>query len=473
MDVAPNWPYRREKKTIVLQMKFTLLVITGFIVLHAGSIRAQERWSLDECISYALEHNLEIESKSLVNESQEARYMQSKRNRLPRMEAGSVYRINYGKSVDPNTNVVINNNFASNTYSMQGSLVLFEGFVRNNQIAYSRFKHLAGLEEEKALKTDIAFEVMNSYYNVLYYKGLLDIALEQKEISLLNLNKVRSESAIGISARTDVLEIEARLAEEELQVIRTQNNIRSSLLELKRVMNFPPARELHLQEPAGLEFIMPGEQVQPDSVFRLALEHLPSVKARQRQLTSVEKLLSVTRGYMYPSLSLFGGYYTGYYETNTDAAGQTVSFRNQLSNNTSQSVGLSLSIPLFNRLNTHSEVKLGKLAIEQEKVELTRFTNQLYYEIEAYCQELSATSAEYLQAQKQTASNLLAFEVAQKKKEQGLFNIIDLYTSKSLLSNAQSELLRTRLQYLIKRKTIDFYMGKPVFGEEAMVDWRN
>jgi outer membrane protein len=103
------------------------------------------------------------------------------------------------------------------------------------------------------------------------------------------------------------------------------------------------------------------------------------------------------------------------------------------------------------------------MELEKEHVSLDNFKNQLYYEIESYCQELSAMSAEYIQTKKQTESNRLAFEVAEKKREQGLFNIIDFYTSKSLLSNAQSELLRTRLQYFLKRKTIDFYLGKPVF----------
>ncbi len=464
------WSVEKQTKTSAVKMRYVLLILTIIFYPGAEVSSAQEKWSLDECIAYALENNLEIETMSLTNESAEERYVQSKRNRLPWMEAGSGYRISYGKSVDPNTNVVVTNNFASNSYSLQGGLVLFEGFIQNNRIAYARFRHLAGLEEEKALKTDIAFDVMDHYYNALYYKGLLAIVKEQKEISELNLEKVRKESEVGVSARTDILEIEARLAEEELQVIRTENNLRSSILELKRVMNYPADKELQLQDPVDVEFIMPAGQVQADSVYQLALEHLPSVKAKHQQLKSMEKSLSITKGNLYPSLSLYGGYYTGYYETNTDATGQTVSFRDQLTNNASQAVGVSLSIPLFNRLNARSEVKLGKLALQQEKVELTRYKNQLYYEIEAYCQDLSATSAEYMQAQKQTESNLLAFEVAQKKKEQGLFNIIDLYTSKSLLSNAQSELLRTRLQYLVKRKTIDFYMGKPVFGEAVLSD---
>jgi outer membrane protein len=454
----------------MMKVNFTRFILVGVILISAVLVNAQKRWTLDECISYALENNLEIESQSLSNASDKERLSQSVKNRLPYVDAGTSYRINYGKSVDPNTNTVTNNNFASNSYALQGGLMLFEGFIRNNYIAYSRFKHLAGIEQAKALKIDIAFRVMNSFHNALYFEGLLGIVKEQKELSELNLDKIKKQSQVGISARTEILEIEARLAEEELLVIRTENNLKSSILELKRIMNYPAVDALQLQEPEAMEWVVPAGQASAESVYLLALEHLPSVKARDRQLKSVEKELAVTKGYLYPSLSLYGGYYTGYYETNTDAGGRTISFRNQLKNNASQSVGLSLSIPIFNRFNNRSEVKLGKLALEKEKVELTNFKNQLYYEIESYCQELSAMSAEFAQAQKQTESNQLAFEVAEKKKEQGLFNLIDLYTSKSLLSNAQSELLRTRLQYLLKRKTIDFYMGKPVFGEDILSD---
>jgi outer membrane protein len=446
---------------------FKLILIISLLFV-AEAVNGQKRWTLDECIAYALKHNLDIEAKAITNEAERELYEQAKRNRLPSVNANSGYRINYGKSVDPNTNAVTTNNFASNSYAVQGSMVLFEGFVRNNIIAYNRFKHLAAIEQEKALKTDIAFAVMNSYHNTLYLKGLLEIVKEQKELSELNLEKVKKESQIGISARTEILEIEARLAEEELQVIRTQNNLRSSLLELKRVMNFPAGEDLQLQEPDEIEMAIPSGNVSADSVYQLALEFLPSVKAKDQQLKSVEKSLAVSKGYLFPSLSFYGGYYTGYYETHTDVTGNPISFRNQMKNNASQSLGLSLNIPLFNRWNTRSVVRLGRLDLEREKVELTNYKNQLYYEIEDYCQDLSAMAAEFTQAQKQTDSNLLAFEVAQKKKEQGLFNIIDLYSSKNLLSNAQSELLRTRLQYLVKRKTIDFYMGRPVFGQELL-----
>ncbi|MFW5756581.1 MAG: TolC family protein, partial [Tangfeifania sp.] len=411
---------------------------------------AQQKWSLEECIGYAFKNNLDIESRRIASEANREMLTQSKRNRLPYIDAGTNYNINFGKSVDPNTNDVTYNSFASNGYSLSGSVPLFEGFIRKNQIGYNRFVYLAGLAKEETQKIEIAFAVMNAFHNSLYYKGLLEIVKEQKELSELNLEKVTKETEVGISAKTDILEIEARLAEEELLVIRTTNNLNASLLDLKRAMNFPPARELHLQDLNDIRYASSAVFENADSVYSMAVKHLPDVEVKQQELKAVERNLAIARGQLSPSLTLSGGYYTGYYETRTDEAGNPISFRDQFSNNASQSVGVRLSIPVFTRWRNRSQIKLSKLDLEAKKVELQNYKNQLYYEIESYCQELSATSAEYLQAKKQTESNELAFEVTQKKKEQGLINILDFYMSKNLLSNAQGELLRTKLQYIIK-----------------------
>ncbi len=434
-----------------------------FFLFGNGIITAQQLWSLDNCIDYALNNNLDIESQMINTEKNKEYFNQSKRGRLPYVGANTGYNINFGKSVDPNTNEITYNSFASNSYSINSGITLFEGFVRNNQIAYNRFQYLAGIEYEKDLKVEIAFQVMNAFHNTLYYKGLLEIVKEQKDLSELNYDKVQKQAEVGLSAKTDLLEIEARLADEELLVIRTDNSLKASLLELKRAMNYPVNQELILKDLDDSEIVQYPVFENTDSVFALALKHLPSVNAKIQQLKAIEKALAVSKGSLYPSLYLSAGYYTGYYETRTDDEGNTYSFRDQFKNNASQAVGLSLSIPVFNRWNARSNIKQNKLNLDKEKVDLENFKNQLYYEIESYCQDLSAVSAEYLQAKKQTESNQLSFEVAEKKKEQGIFNIIEFYASKNLLSNAQSELLRTKLLFLLKRKTLDFYMGETIF----------
>ena len=446
--------------------KNIFLFLILFITAGSRIIYAQELWTLNDCINYAFINNLDIESQSIITEKYKESFNQAKRERLPKISGGTDYGISFGKSVDPITNDVTYNNFNSNNYSLNGGITLFEGFMRNNQIAYNRFIYLAGIENEKNLKVEIGFMVMNAFHNALYYKGLIDIVKQQKELSELNLEKIRRQTEVGLSAKTELLEIEARLADEELLLIRTENNYKASLLELKKVMNFPVNKDLSLMEISETEIIQYPVFENADSIFALALENLPAVKAKLQQLKAVEKALAVSKGSLYPALNLNGGYYTGFYETRVDENGNSISYKEQIKNNASQSIGVSLSVPVFNRWNNRSNIKQSKLNLEKERVDLENFKTQLYYEIESYCQDLSAVSAEYLQAKKQTESNQLAFEVAEKKKEQGMFNVIDLYTSKNLLSNAQSELLRTKLMYLLKRKTLDFYMGKTIFQTE-------
>ncbi len=443
---------------------FGIIFIIAILISGTG-LNAQSKWGIDECLGYALENNLRIASQSISNASNREQLAQTRRDFLPYVNAQSSYGVNFGKSVDPNTNTVTYNNFVSNNYSLSGGISLFEGFVRNNRIAWSKFTYLTGIEEQKALEIEIAFNVMEAYYNTLYYEGLLEIVREQKRLSAINLEKVIKESDIGISAKTDILEIEAHMAEEELREVRTENSLKASLIQLKKAMNYPLNEELRLSGIEDQEPVVSSIYEKADTVYAMALRYLPQVKAKELELKATEKSLAIARGSVYPSLSLSGGYYTGYYETNTDPQGDIIRYNEQIKNNASRSLGLTLSVPLFNKWSNRSDIKISKLELEKKRVDLTDYKNQLYYEIESYCQELSATEAEYRQAFKQEESNRLAYEVAEKKREQGLFNIIDFYTSKNQLSGAQSEMLRTRIQYLLKKKSIGFYMGEPLLGK--------
>ncbi len=449
-----------------MMIKNILPYLLILLTISSQNLQAQESWSLNDCIRYAMGNNLDIKSQSITTEKSKEYLSQAKRNRLPYINASTDYGINNGKSIDPNDNTYTNVSYSSNSYYVSAGVTLFDGFTQNNTVAYRRFMYLAGVEQEKDLRVEIGFQVMEDFHNALYYKGYLEIVKGQKELSELNLQKVKRQEEVGLSAKTDLLEIEARLADEELLVIQTENNYRKALLNLKRSMNYPVNEELELEDISDSALIQAPVYENADSVFVLAMQHLPSVQAKMQQLYAVEKALAIAKGDVSPTLSLGGSYGTGYYETYKDENGNVISFKDQFKNNASNSIGVQLSIPVFNKWYYRSEIKQSKLDLEKEKIDLENFKNQLYYEIESYCQDLSAVSAEYLQAKKQTASNELAFEVAEKKKEQGMFNIIDFYASKNLLSNAQSELLRTKLLYLIKRTTLDFYMGQTVFQTE-------
>ena len=207
--------------------------------------------------------------------------------------------------------------------------------------------------------------------------------------------------------------------------------------------------------------ISPAEETNPSEIYSTAMDFYPAIQASEIRKEAAAKNISIAKGGLWPLLSMSAAYATNYSALKENE--NTVSFRDQFKNNAYQYIGVSLNIPVFNRLNTRSDVKKAKLNYLQAETELEQKSQELLNEISQNYQELESYLAEYEQLVKQVDYAQVAYEAAEKKLAQGLISIIELYDSKNILAQAKSDLLRTKLQYIIKKKTIDYYLGKPVF----------
>jgi len=433
-----------------------LLMLLGFC---AG---AQKTWTVEDCVNYAVRNNLNVGKSELQNSLNKETYNQSIRNMLPGAQLSAGSGMSFGKTVDPTTYDFVNQQFFSTSYSVGASVSLFDGFSQLNTISYNKLNYLAGLKEYDQQKNDVAFLVLSDYFDVLFYKGLLEIAKEQKELSELNLKKARAMYKTGLNSKSDLLEMESRMATEELTVVQTQNYLNTALLQLKQHMNYTGRDELALDENPGVEGV--GSSLSDaDSVYSKALNSNPGLKAVELQKTAAEKNLSIARGQLCPSLNMSGGYSSNYAKLKGNDKAE--SFKDQLSNNASQYVSLSLTVPIFYRWSLRSQVKQAKLQLSQAEKAVSLARQQLYQEIESNYNELSALSAEYGQMVKQLEASKLAYQAAEKKLEQGLIDPIDFYDSKNLMAKAESDVLRTKLQYELKKRTIDFFIGIPIYSE--------
>ena len=176
-------------------------------------------------------------------------------------------------------------------------------------------------------------------------------------------------------------------------------------------------------------------------------------------MAAAKKAVSVLRGSFFPSLNLNASVNTGYYETNRDQQGQTISFADQFENNMSQYVGASISIPIFSKNQIRSEVRKSEIAERQAQNQLENYRQLVYYELANNARELKALFSEYFQTQKQLEANELSYKIAERKYDQGLIDVIELLTVKNRLAEVKSNLLSTRLRWEVKNKTIDFYKG--------------
>ncbi|AYN69394.1 TolC family protein [Euzebyella marina] len=439
-----------------------------FILLWiSAKLAAQETWTLDACVSYALEHNLQLKDYSFNTASDRETYRQSIRSLLPTVTGSANYVVNYGRSTDPFTNDIVTTDFFSNNYSLETSVDIFRGFQKLNSIKATKFLYKATQEETLQQRYLLAFRVMQAFYDIKFFKGLVAISKEQMEVSQANYDLVAKQIELGLKAGADLYEAESLLLTDKLNLTQSENQLAAAELQLIQEMNLEGADSIEIQN----DFLWDAEKeshspMVSDTIYKQATEFMPILKAQELRVRAAKKQLAVQRGGLLPSLSLFAGKATGYFETTRDSLGVTVPFRDQFRDNTSQYIGVSLNVPISNGWSTRSRIK-------QQKIERMRAENNLmvqkqvvYQTIQQLVQEYESLEVQLEQSTQKVQAQELAFTIAQKRYEKGLINALELFTAKNLFASAQNENLQVELQSEINKSTLDFYRGLPVFDIE-------
>lgn len=427
---------------------------------------SQDNWSLDACIDYALKHNLKLNDLDYRSKSSKENYRQSFRELLPSLSGNSSYNIQFGRSIDPNTNEIVSSDFFSNNYSLNADIDVFRGFQKLNTIASTKFLYKATREENLQERYLLAFRVMTAFYDVQFFEGLLQISKEQVEISLTNYNLVKRQIELGLKAGTDKFEAEAVLIADRLVVTQSENNLKAAKLKLIQEMNLENVTTIKIN-PIKEELLQDEnkfQQIVADSVYNEALSFIPIIKAQRLRTRAAKKDIAIARGNLYPSLTFSAGYGTGFFETNIDATGEVIPFKTQIKDNASQFIGISLRIPISEKWRNRSQIKQKKIALLQTTNNLNIQKQELNKAIQELVQSYEATIVESEQTKQNEASRLLAFNIAQKKSEKGLISALELYQSKNLYAKTQNENLQVKLKLKVQKKTLDFYMGLPVFN---------
>jgi outer membrane protein TolC len=434
---------------------FSLLLITMYV-------SAQEKWTLDDCVSYALEHNLTLLDYQYLESSEKESYKQSIRNLLPRVSGSADYNIRYGRSTDPYTNDIINTDFFSNSYSMGASIDLFQGFQKINTIKARKLLFRASKETAQQQRFLLALRVMKAYHDIQFYEELLAISQEQLTISEANFKLAKKQIELGLKAGADLYEAESLLYTDQLDLTQNENLLQAAKLSLIQEMNLENTNTLELNPIVPNN--MAESDMETDSIYGLAKDFVPLLRAQRYRAEAAKKELAVTRGRLYPSLSFATGYGTGYYETTRDTMGLTIPFKNQITDNASRYIGFSLNVPIFNAWSTRSAIKQQKIALDRELNNLKIQEQEIFKAIQQLVQENEALKVEHLLSEKQIMAQGQAFEVAQKKYEKGLFTFMELGLAKSMYATAQNKNLQVKLLLQINRNTLSFYQGLPVFN---------
>jgi len=433
---------------------FAILLILAFQVNKSP---ARQKWSLEDCISYALENNIGLKRQQLQSEIDRTNLTKAQMDLLPNLNFNSDVNVGFGRSIDPVTNLITFKENVSNSFSLASNLAVFNGFATLNTITANRFMLKAGLENEKVQRNTLIVNILGAYYQALYAKGLEDAAAMQVELSEKQLFRIKKTVETGRESLSREYEMESRLSEDKLSYTIARNNTSKAVTDLKQLLQIEPGAEFDVQLPPMDDLMVGYESVKTDSIYAIASQTLPRLKAINYELMASRKQLAAAIGNIMPRLTIGGAIYTGFYKILSDGAGAQDPYSAQLKNNNSQAVYASLAIPIFNRYTTGRNIRLARINRNDAELRLELEKNILYSEIENACLNINRGNDEYLAARSNLEFNKKSFDAVEKKFEAGLVDVTDYSAAKTTLFRADTEVIRTKLQMLIRQLTIQFY----------------
>ncbi len=478
-----------------MAIKIKLLFIFIFISTFAFS---QKRWTLLESVQYAMDHNISIQQSALQADFASITYKQSKLSQIPSLNFSNSEALSYGKSKDPSSGILQNQNYFSVGLNLQSSAEIFNWFSKKNTILANQWSLEAAKAATDKLKNDIALTVANSYLQILLSREQQKIAEVQVKQTRTQLEIVQKQVAAGALAEFNATELESQLANDTANLITAIGNVAQNKYVLKAYLNLDAADSFDIEEPPIDQIpVMPIGDLQPADVYASALLNQPQQKENEYNLKAAEKNSLAAKGGLYPSISAFGnlGSNYGYFRTPTFAqvfngyspSGLVVSdnsggyinvqrplyvngakngyitsdpFGTQFSNNFGQSIGLNLSVPIFNGWQAKANYQKSKINIKnleyQQDLDNKTLKQNIYQAYNAAVvamQKLSSTLRAVDAAQK-------TYDYALKRYSAGMLRTLELITNENSLFTAKLQYALNQFDYVFKMKVLEYYKGE-------------
>lgn len=449
------------------QSKKFILLLATFSVLFFPSSRAQNVWSLRDCIMYAFENNIRIKQQVLSTQYNENVLTQSKVAVAPNLNAGANQGLSFGRSLDQSTYDFITERSTSSSVNLSSSVTLFNGLQQKNTIDQNKFNLLASLQDLEKLKNDIALYLASAYLQILFNRELLQVASDQHELTLQQVERTAKLVEAGSLARGALLEIQAQAASEELNVIEAQNRLGISYLDLIQALDLDSVGDFEIEIPEFGDVARDPILISVGSIYRDALRVLPQVQGAEYRVRSAYEGLSIAQGARSPRLTLGAQWYTVFSSTYQRLNPQTmewedIPFWDQIDQNRSTSLSLGLNIPIFNRWMVNTNISNARIDVLNSELTLETTRMDLYKSIQQAYADAIAARKKYLATEEALISMEESFKYTEEKFEVGLVNTVDYNAEKNRLTQTQSNLLQAKYDYIFKIKILDFYRGIPI-----------
>ena len=445
-------------------MKKILILIFTCLLSSQGLIFSQQKvWSLEDCIKYAIENNIQIKQQAVQTEVQKNSLDLAKLKLLPTLNGSAGYNYSFGRALDQNTYRFYNQTLQSDNFYVGGQTPLFNGLQNYNSIQKNKSLVLASQEDLKNISDNVALNVALMYLQVLLNKELVAVDDNQLNITLQQIEKTRKLVDAGSVAKGNLLQIQAQAAQEELALINMKNQLETSYLTLTQL--------LELKTPAGFEIEVPVINVDPnslitgniDEIYEIAIKNRPEIKSSELSLAASQYGLKIAKGGRSPQISLNYSVNSGYtYIYNIPEPLTNDPFGTQIKNNRNSGVGLSLNIPILNGWQINKNISNSKLSVESSQFTLEGTKKQLYKNIQQAYTDAVAALKKLNVSIKAVASTEESFRYTEQKFNVGMVTPVDYNAAKTQLLNSQSDMTQAKFEFLFKTKVLDFYKGLPL-----------
>lgn len=470
-------------------------VFTFFLVfLVASLLQAQQKLTLEQCIQYAHEHNIQLKMQELSVMSAEQAKMQAKAMFLPSLNASAMQTYSAGRSVDPYTNEFKDSEVSrSDNFSLQSGMVLFQGLRNQYSYKQSSYNLTASLYDLEKARNDLSLNIASAFLQVL----LTGEVLKNAQLSLIQsekqLNRTRNLYDAKAIAENTLLEMEAQYARDEMQLTTSTNQFNMAILTLKQLLEYGESEDLLPDAPPLGEPVVKNVLLTVDYIYDQASKELPQVLAAENREKASDAGVKLARGARYPRLALSAAYSTGYSDLRKSISGDPVfegffpngtyadsinkflvyspvfsyaystkPYNDQIRDNASKSISFNLTIPIFNNWQVNNSVAQAKIGMLNSRYSKELVMSQLKKEITQALADAKAALSQYEMSKKVYNATLEAFRSTENRFENGLVNPVEYNLAKTNLDRSSSDLIQAKYLLIFREKVLDFYLGNPI-----------
>ncbi|MGJ8592533.1 MAG: TolC family protein [Aquaticitalea sp.] len=440
-------------------MKLYLIIasflLTQFSFAQEVSETTPKIWSLEHLIEYALENNITVKDAALNKSLAEVDYSAAKSSRLPNLFGSASQTFSNGNSIDPITSNFVTDQIHSTNVGINSSMTLFQGNQLNNQIQQNKILFEQSVFLEEVEKNNIVLNLLETYLQALYSKESITIAENNLSASETEVLRAKARLDAGTISLSDYTEAQSQAATNKYNVIASKNDYQQYIIALKQLLELPPSETMEI-ETLDDNMDLVHLQLNSIDIYNKAVDYLPEMEASILTIAANEKELDIAKGGFLPTLSLIGSVGSGYTSINDNT------FSDQFNVNFNQRVGLSLTIPIFNKNQTKAAVQRATINIEKAEIQKQNTEKEVYKKVETAYQNAMSAQEQVVAAEASKKASEQSYTLAQKKYELGSLSTTDLVISQNTYTNAQQNYLQAKYLTILYYQLLQFYQGNDI-----------